>query len=184
MLNDSQKEHFHPLRSEVYYALLAAWTFKAKLEALSYRLQTMGRDFLLEELVSLRTLANEVVLRLCNIDDKKSDFSFHAARKSMDKTGQLKRTEVDELNKAITRYRSGLNELKVKHRNLYIAHLTGDFYPDPMLVTEMVKGYTPSLREALDTLALIWGKHLSFGFHLGSRDRTIDFLEELGLKSG
>ncbi|WP_327211554.1 hypothetical protein [Rhizobium ruizarguesonis] len=179
MLDASLKEELGPMKTELYHAYLAAWCFKRKIENLSHRLETETREFLLEELTSLRALANEIVLRLCSLDDDKSRYSFHAANKVLGQRSAVDPAMKTKLAKAVTKYRKTIGTLKTQHRNRYIAHLSGDHYPDPFLVTEMVEGLSGPLAAALDLISLIWGAKQSFGFHLGSRDRTIDFVTEI-----
>ncbi len=181
MLDASLKEQLDPMRTELYHAYLAAWCFKRKIESLSGRLEAEGREFLLEELTSLRALANEIVLRLCNLDDDKSRYSFHAANKILGPRPGVDPEMKIKLTDAITKYRKTIGTLKTQHRNRYIAHLSGDHYPDPFSVTEMVRGLSGPLGAALDLISLIWGSKQSFGFHLGSRDRTIDFVTEIAV---
>ncbi|KQY26204.1 hypothetical protein [Rhizobium sp. Root482] len=178
MLDVIQKEHFQPMKNELYQAYVAAWCFKRKIENLSHRLATETREFLLEELTSLRALANEVVLRLCNLDDDKSRFSFHAANKVLGQLSGVESVMKKKLADGVKDYRKIIGTLKTQHRNRYIAHLSGNHYPDAFLVTEMVDGISGPLGAALDLISLIWGARLSFGFHLGSWDRTIDFIAE------
>jgi len=179
MLDETTKTTFSPLKSELYHAYQSAWCFKRKIESLPGRLQTETREFLLEELTSLRSLANDIVLRLCNLDDEKSRFSFQEIKRLLNKSAQLDQAAKKRLTDTVAEYRTSINTLKTQHRNKYIAHLQGDFYPDPFQVQEMVSGISIALASAQKTISTVWGAEQHFGFKLGSRDRTIDFVQEI-----
>jgi len=181
MLSQADKELFAPLREELYHALLSAWCYNKKISSLGKRLRTETREFLLEELTCLRLISNDIVLRICNLDEDRSKFSLHALRKYCSQKHLLGQADEARMKSQLKTFRADINVLKTKHRNAYIAHLTEQSYPDPFDLPDLTMDFVVPLRTALRICEEMWGALLSFGFHLGSRDRTIDFREELGL---
>jgi hypothetical protein len=77
---------------------------------------------------------------------------------------------------------SCFKRFKTKHRNQFIAHRNGEDYPDPFDLPDYRTDFREIIQIALSALQCIWGSStMEFGFHLGSRDRTLDFKKELGV---
>jgi AbiU2 len=181
-MNEINKRTFAPVKSEMYQLLLCAFCYEQKLKNLGERLKKESRAFLLEEMTALRYLSNGIVLHLCNLDDDVSNWSLRSLRKAVAKLPGTQET-VTTSNELLKQYRSALNKLKTKHRNEFIAHRNADEYPDPFELPDYRTSFKDLIQLALLTLECLWGAKIEFGFHLGSRDRTIDFKAELGLKA-
>jgi hypothetical protein len=179
-MKEIDKDTFAPVKSEMYQLLLCAFCYDQKLKNLGERLQRESRSFLLEEMTSLRHLSNGIILHLCNLDDDESNWSLRSLRKAVAKLPGTQEA-VARSNDLLKKYRSALNGLKTKHRNKFIAHRNVDEYPDPFKLPDYWTDFKYLIQVALTVLECLWGAKISFGFHLGSRDPTIDFKAELGL---
>lgn len=78
-------------------------------------------------------------------------------------------------------YRARINDFKTKHRNQFIAHRNDKGYPDPFDLPDYRTEFREIIQLALSALQCMWGGPIDFGFHLGSRDPTLDFKKALGV---
>jgi hypothetical protein len=179
-MTQTEKEMFEPVKSEMYQLLLCAFCYDSKINNLGERLQKASRAFLLEEMTALRHLSNGVILHLCNLDDDGSNWSLRSLRKALAKLPETQEA-VARSNDLLKRYRAELNRLKTKHRNEFIAHRNAEEYPNQFELPDYRTDFKDVIQLALSALQCLWGAEISFGFHLGSRDPTIDFKTELGL---
>jgi hypothetical protein len=179
-MDEIDKATFDPVKSEMYQLLLCAFCYNQKLRNLGERLQKESRSFLLEEMTALRHLSNGIILHLCNLDDDGSNWSLRSLRRAVAKQPGTQDT-VARSNELLKRYRSALNKLKTTHRNEFIAHRNTDEYPNQFELPDYRTDFKYLLQIALSALECLWGAKIDFGFHLGSRDPTIDFKTELGL---
>jgi len=122
MLPEELRKSFKPLRNELN-EMNMSWYFltqKSKLINDSFR---EGRELMLFSFVALGYLENGLVLHLTSLDDEKnSDFSFHSARKELEKIN-CDAVKLKDLKKSIADFRKEANFLKTKHRNIRIAHI-------------------------------------------------------------
>jgi len=181
-MEEKLKSQFAPVKSEMYQLLLSAYCYERKFDHLEGRLKTESREFLLEEVTSLRHLSNGMILHICNLDDDDSSVgSIRAMTKSMGKMKEYnERTNV--CKETLKSYRTQINNFKTKYRNQFIAHRNGEDYPDPFDLPDYRNEFKEIIQTALSALQCMWGTTLKFGFRLGSRDATIDFKEELGVE--
>lgn len=177
-MDERLKNQFTPVKSEMYQLLLSAYCYERKLEYLNERLKSESRAFLLEEITSLRHLSNGMILHICNLDDDCSTWSMRAMTKSMGKMKEYAQ-RAKECSDILKMYRAQINEFKTKYRNQFIAHRNGESYPDPFDLPDYRAEFKEIIQTALSALQCIWGSTLEFGFHLGSRDPTIDFKKAL-----
>lgn len=181
MLSASEKQDFAPIKGELYQTLVSAWCYKTKFHHLAKRLETETREFLLEEVTAIRIISNDIVLRICKLDDESSKYSLHALRKHIIKTKRPENAYAESINYGMKQFRAEINNLKVKHRNDYIAHLNVAPSLNPFQIIDFQKELLSPIGRGLNLVEKMWGSRLSFEFHLGSRDPIIDFREELGL---
>lgn len=179
-MDEKMKVRFSPVKSEMYQLLLTTYCYERKLGSLGDRLKNESREFLLEEVTALRHLSNGIILHICNLEDDRSDWSMRAMTKTMGKIKDYAH-RTKECTDILKRYRAQINEFKTKHRNQFIAHRSGENYPDPFDLPDYRTEFREIIQTALSALQCIWGGSMDFGFHLGSRDRTIDFKKELGV---
>jgi hypothetical protein len=177
-MNETMNVQFSPVKSEMYQLLLSAYCYERKFANLTNRLEKESREFLLEEVTSLRHLSNGMILHICNLDDDSSAWSMRAMTSTMGKTTEYaQRTK--KCAEILKKYRAQINYFKTKHRNQFIAHRNGEDYPDPFDLPDYRTEFREIIQTALAALQCIWGSNVEFGFHLGSRDRTLDFKKEL-----
>lgn len=162
----------------MYQLLLCAYCYVRKIDNLGNRIQNESREFLLEEVTALRHLSNGIILHLCNLDDNSSKWSMRSLRKELEKMPTFKNSR--KASDLLSDYRNALQKFKTKHRNLFIAHRNGEHYPDPFSFPDYRTEFKELIAAALSALECLWGSELKFGFHLGSRDATINFREALG----
>lgn len=177
-MNVYEKEKYSPVQDEMYQLLLCAYCYVRKYDHLADRIRTESRAFLLEEMTALRHLSNGIILHLCNLDDDSSKWSLRSLRKELEKTPTFK--ESKKASKLLGDYRSALGKFKTRHRNVFIAHRNGEHYPDPFSLPDFRTEFKELIAAALSALECLWGSELTFGFHLGSQDPTIDFRAALG----
>lgn len=67
-------------------------------------------------------------------------------------------------------FRDSINSIKTKHRNIYIAHLTEDGYPEPFDLPDFTAELKDLVKEAYTVFTLIWGNEVKFGFIIGSQE--------------
>lgn len=179
-MNEIRKDTIALVKSEMYQLLLCAFSYDQKLRNLGDRLQKESRLFLLEELTALRHLSNGIILHLCNLDDDGSSGSLYGVRKAVARSPGTQEIVVKG-NKLLKKYRSELNKLTTKHRNRYIAHRNVEEYPNQFELLDYQVDFKQLIQLAVSALECLSGAKIGFGFHLGSRDRSIDFKTELGL---
>lgn len=179
-MNEIDKKTFEPVKSEMYQLLLCAYSYERKMKSLGDRLKTESRAFLLEEVTALRHLSNGIILHLCNLDDDSAKWSLRSLRKSLAKTSHDQQA-LNNSNELLKGFRTALNKFKTKHRNDFIAHRNAVEYPDPFYLPDYRKDFRDIVQLALKAFESLWGAKVQFGFRLGSRDRTLNFKDELGL---
>jgi hypothetical protein len=179
-VTETQKESFEPVKDEVYQLLLSLFSYESKLNGLRDRIKTAGRRFLLEELVALRLVSNEIILQICKLDqDGTGSLSLHTIKKALFKESRdekWKRT----LSSRLSRFRSDINILKIKHRNAYIAHRTIRECPNLFEIPDLTTIFIPVVTQAVHLLDYMWGCEIAYGFRLGSQEKTIDLRKPLG----
>ncbi|MFT4805713.1 MAG: hypothetical protein ACI9YE_002936 [Psychroserpens sp.] len=182
MLTDILRNNFIPLKGEMYQLCLTLYSYRAKFDNLDQRLIKSSRFFLLEEITALRAISNEIILHLCKLDEDKSETSFQAAKKAINKLS-LPQEEKNRLNDSIKSFRKSIKTIKTMHRNRYIAHLTEDGYPEPFDLPDFKSIFSEIVKEAYVVFVLIWGADLKFGFKVGSQEPFLSFNEEFELNT-
>lgn len=180
-MDEKLKNTFSPIKSEMYQLLLTCYCYEKKMKNLPGRLRHESRIFLLEEITSLRHLANGVILHICNLDDDGSKGSIRAITGHMTKEAREYIKLGEKSNQLMKEYRTKINSFKTKHRNSFIAHRKGEDYPNPFDLPDYSKEFKEIIRMALSILEGLWGRPLEFFFELGSQEPTIDLKAELGL---
>jgi hypothetical protein len=181
MLSEAEKAQFSALKAELYQLLLSEWCYVRKFDALGHRIKKESRKFLLEEMQSLRVLSNDIILRLCNLDEDKSGYSLVGLRKYVFSKKKVDAKFTSDVNGMLKKYRSTINILKINHQNSYIAHLSGDDMPNLLDLPDLRETFIDPTRLAILACEKLWGAPLNFEFRLGSQDPTIHFQEELGI---
>lgn len=109
------------ISSEILDLLVSYYFFRKQSDRLVA--QNPGGLEALEMLVSIQTLTNDIILRLCKLDDDDNrNWSFREVLKKLRK--QRVSTVIEkEVEKDLKRYRLLINNLKIHHRNVSITHL-------------------------------------------------------------
>lgn len=181
-MSKDHQETFYLLQDEIYRLFLSAYAYQNKLENFENRIKDKSREFVLEEVTSLRLISNQLILQICRLDDRGSGkWTFHELKKEIfSKPGDESHKKA--INKKLKQFRSDINDLKVKHRNKYIAHRYSDDYPEMFEIPDLRSDFLPVIEDAVHIFEMLWGDEVSFGFKLGSLEGIIDFKEKLGIK--
>lgn len=129
MYKEELKEDFSGIRLELIDLNQSAYFFVTKANRFKYIILNTSRRFLLEEMTSLRTLENEIILHLTKLDDDRAKYSFQTILKKLNKKS-VDQNELKNLTTKIKQYRRNINFLKNEHRNQRIAHLNTLDYPE------------------------------------------------------
>lgn len=180
-MNEDTKKKFEPVKDEMYQLLLTAYCYNQKFTQLPDRAPSKSRGFLLEELISLRHLANGIILHLCNLDDENSKWSLRGLYKDLARSKDGQQHSAEKATKLLKEFRANLNRFKTKHRNAFIAHRNSEDHPNPFDLPDYRIELKELIGEAVLVFEALWGSEVSFGFDLGSLDPSLEFKKELGL---
>jgi hypothetical protein len=162
----------------MFKLLISAFACQRKTSYLGERMATETREFLLEEITALRLMSNEIVLQLCNLDDKDGNWTLLAMKREVLK-GRKTVGSTKVVNRLAQDFRTALNNLKVKHRNTYIAHNNADAYPNPFDLPDFNSDFRQLTQQAIRLFEHLWGSQVSFEFRPGAVERTIDLKRSL-----
>jgi hypothetical protein len=107
---------------EVLNLLVIQWTLYEHIHQEFPNPQTSGREAIYRWLFTMRVMENDMILRLCRLDDE--DKTKHCFREALKAVRDLiPDSEAKCLDKRIKTYRATINPLKTQARNWCIAHL-------------------------------------------------------------
>lgn len=175
MLKANQKEKLSSLKVEVIDLCILSCFYIRKLNRLGYLMQNSTRHYILEELTALRYMENGIILHLTNLDDDSSTFSYRKVSKEIDKTATEQEKRIFKVK--IDSFRKNVNNIKVKQRNLRIAHLNYVTDLDIDAFLNFDKYLKPLIIEAFSLADYIWGEKIEMKFKLGSVEGILDFRE-------
>ena len=160
------------VRSECLNLLVAHYVYRKTFEEM--KLGEADRFELLRWIVTLRILENDLILRLCRLDDdEKTNHSFREAVRSLEKT--IPQTEVQELHARLKTFRQSINPIKTKARNFFVAHLSKSadvpFLPEG--------GLGSLVLEAVAIVDALAGSAVQYSFSVGSQEKPLDLRLEL-----
>ncbi|MDD5261453.1 MAG: hypothetical protein PHD76_06345 [Methylacidiphilales bacterium] len=139
-----------------------------------YSIRTGTRFDLHRWRVQLRVLENDLILRLCRLDDDdKTNHSLREALRSI--RDSMPQQDARLIDKRLKSYRQSINELKVKARNYFLAHMSKDAVPsyDPQ------GGLEQYIQEVVNIVDAIAGKPVSYLLKVGSQEPQLDLKFEL-----
>ncbi len=120
----------------------------------------------------LESVVRDIISRITALDDSsKNNRSFQTLFIAMKREG-LDPVRTKKIDSKVKDYRKSVNELKVSHRNNYIAHVGTDASVKPRVVDTPV-AFASAASEAVIFLDYIEGKPIAYHFHIGS-DQKID----------
>lgn len=173
---ESLKQDLLGLKFEIIDLNQLSYFYVRKRNRLLYVFTKTGREFMLEESVTIKYLENGIILHLTNLDDDNSKYSFRSTQKLINKSKLIKNQKhLNDLKKRIDSYRKNINILKTQHRNERIAHINSIDSPDLMEFLNFEKILKPLIKEANEIADFIWGEEISVKFKLGSMEGTLDF---------
>ena len=107
---------------EVLHPLMIQWSYYEHIVKGFPNPSTTGREALYRWVITMRVMENDMILRLCRLDDEdRRNHSFREALKAV--RGLVPDGEAKVLDKRLRTYRANINPLKNKARNWCIAHL-------------------------------------------------------------
>jgi hypothetical protein len=160
---NSEKRRKHPevdaVVGEISDLLMVQWVYYSHLKYDFPNPHKTGMDTLYRWIFTTRIMENDMVLRLCRLDeDDKSLHSFREALKAV--RNLIPEPEAQALDKRIKKYRQLINPLKTKARNYDLAHLAKGAKPnlDPRF------DLSPAITEAVAVLDEIVGEVQNYTF--------------------
>jgi len=129
----------------------------------------------LEMLVCIQTLTNDIILRLCKLDDDDNrNWSFREVLKKLRKR-RVSTLVYKEAEKDLKRYRSIINDMKTHHRNVSIAHLAKSRPPQFKPAFKM----KDAIRLAVKICDALHGEKVSYKIDKSWAGEDIDLLKEI-----
>jgi hypothetical protein len=121
-MNRRNHSEVEAIIGEVLNLLMIQWTLYEHIHREFPNPQTSGREALCRWLFTMRVMENDMILRLCRLDDEdKTKHCFREALKAV--RDSIPDSEAKSLDKRIKTYRATINPLKMQARNWCIAHL-------------------------------------------------------------
>lgn len=163
------------LRQDVLWLLITVYSYvtRRRFEGLG----KMSREAFAVDCILLESAARDIVGRLTALDDDtKNNRSFQTLFAALKREGlNAKRTE--DLDAKIKAYRKQVNDLKVSHRNRYIAHVNTDVAVVPRVLDDPVP-FEAAASLAVSLFDYLIGSRVSYTFSMAS-DLKIDLREAL-----
>jgi AbiU2 len=126
--------------------------------------------------IQLRVLENDLILRLCRLDD--DDRTKHSLREALRSIRtSLSNAEAQAIDKRLTAYRRLINPLKIKARNYYLAHLSKEAeVPKATDFNEFLENLQQQVVEVINIFDMIAGEGepIKYVLHAGSQERELD----------
>jgi hypothetical protein len=163
------------LRQDVLWLLITVYSYvtRRRFEGLG----KMSREAFAVDCILLESAARDIVGRLTALDDDtKNNRSFQTLFAALKREGlNAKRTE--DLDAKIKAYRKQVNDLKVSHRNRYIAHVNTDVAVVPRVLDDPVP-FEAAASLAVSLFDYLIGRRVSYTFSMAS-DLKIDLRKAL-----
>lgn len=162
--------------SEVLNLLIIHWTLYKHITDGFPNPQKFGRDALHRWIFTMRVMENDIVLRLCRLDDE--DKTKHCLREALKAVRNvIPDSEAKNLDKRIKTYRAIINPLKTQARNWCIAHLAKGAEESLTPRFQLL----PVIVEVVGITDAIAAEQLEYTFHPSAHDCVIklrDFLKQ------
>jgi hypothetical protein len=124
--------------------------------------------------VCLRTLENDIILRLCRLDDdEKTNHSLREAMRSV--RNNMDNTLSSSLDKQLKDYRQFINPLKTKARNYFLAHLS----KSATIPYDPQGGLEKAIEIVVNLVDAISGMQQQYYLYVGSQEKKLNLREEL-----
>lgn len=158
------------LKQDVLWLLITVYSYvtRRRFEGLG----KMSREAFVVDWVLLESAARDIVSRLTALDDEtRNNRSFQTLFAALKREG-LDSKRTSDLNKKIKTYRKLVNDLKVSHRNRYIAHVNTNVAVVPRVFDDPV-AFEAAASMAVNLLDDIIGNKVEYIFSMAS-DLKID----------
>ena len=137
----------------------------------------MSREHFSTEAILLESASRDIVSRLAALDDDtRGNRSFQTLFTALKREG-LSSARTAKLDPKVKAYRKLVNDLKVKHRNSYIAHVVTEVEVKPRILDDPVD-FAEVASMAVNLLDKLDGREVPYFFKLGS-DGRIDLRKAL-----
>ncbi|MBV7439696.1 hypothetical protein [Aeromonas sp. sif2416] len=124
--------------------------------------------------VCLRTLENDIILRLCRLDD--DDKNNHSLREAMRSVREDIPTILSKsLDKKLKEYRQLINPLKIKSRNYFLAHMS----KSALVQHDPQGGLGKYIEAVINIFDSIAGIKQEYFLSVGSLEKKLNLREEL-----
>lgn len=128
--------------------------------------------------IQKRVLENDLILRLCRLDD--DDRTKHSLREALKSIRtSLSNKEAQAIDKRLKAYRRLINPLKTKARNYHLAHLSKDAeVPQATDFNESLENLQQQVEEVINIIDMIVGK-FQYTIQTGPQERELDLRQKL-----
>ncbi|WP_395494626.1 hypothetical protein [Acetobacter sp. KSO5] len=176
---DSSEIISEGLKQDVLWLLITVYSYvtRRRFEGLG----KMSREAFVVDWVLLESAARDIVSRLTALDDDtRNNRSFQTLFAALKREG-LDSKRTSDLNRKIKTYRTLVNDLKVSHRNRYIAHVNTNVAVVPRVFDNPV-AFEAAASKAVNLLDDIIGSKVEYIFSMAS-DLKIDLRQALSNSS-
>jgi|SRR5579859_2680015 len=146
-----------------------------------FDIKTATRFDLFRWRIQLRVLENDLILRLCRLDDDdKTQHSLREALRSI--RPSFSNAAAQAIDKRLTGYRRLINPLKTKARNYYLAHMSKAVgVPKATEANELLANLPNQITEVINIVDLIAGEGdpIKYILRVGSQELKLDLRQEL-----
>ncbi|AXB78906.1 hypothetical protein [Novosphingobium sp. P6W] len=163
------------LQQDVLWLLITVYSYitRRRFENLG----KMSREAFVVDCILLESAARDIVGRLTALDDDtRNNRSFQTLFAALKREG-LDPTRTKDLDAKIKAYRKLVNDLKVSHRNRYIAHVNADVAVVPRVLDDPVP-FEATASLAVNLLDDIIGRKVGYTFSMAS-DLKVDLRKAL-----
>ncbi|MCB0598016.1 MAG: hypothetical protein H6557_22170 [Lewinellaceae bacterium] len=160
------------IKNECLNLLIVYHTYRATISKISPKI---GSRFDLHySWVHLRVLENDIVMRLCRLDDDdKTNHSLREALRSV--RHDIPQKEVKAIDKRLKKYRLLINPLKTKARNYFLAHMS-KVAEEPHAPQ---RGLEKPIEEVVNIVDMIASTPVNYTLSVGSQEPKLNLRVEL-----
>ncbi|GCD60688.1 hypothetical protein NBRC3280_3286 [Acetobacter pasteurianus NBRC 3280] len=176
---DSSEIISEGLKQDVLWLLITVYSYvtRRRFEGLG----KMSREAFVVDWVLLESAVRDIVSRLTALDDDtRNNRSFQTLFAALKREG-LDSKRTSDLNRKIKTYRALVNDLKVSHRNRYIAHVNTNVAVVPRVFDNPV-AFEAAASMAVNLLDDIIGSKVEYIFSMAS-DLKVDLRQALSNSS-
>ena len=167
-VEDTAEDILQGLHQDVLWLLITIYSYmeRARFDGI----RDMSREHFSIEAILLESASRDIVSRLAALDDDgRGNRSFQTLFSALKREG-LGAARTAALDRKVKAYRRSVNDLKVDHRNRYIAHVGTEAGVKPRVLDDPVEcSETASL--AVNLLDEFAGRTIPYFFKLGSDGR-------------